>query len=236
MDQLPPDYYALPGAADALAARLGAIRQVLPRGSRILGLRCNDARISGALLDSGHAVQAICYARQPPSAPCHPALELRCADLLTLDPAALPTAAARGRPDPSTMLKVCAPAARLRSPATTPALTLAGSDPSAPRSNHSSLGEFDSRSAPTGTTGCATQRNCAGSPDSPVREAPFISLRIPIGQSDADPVKDAQPHGRNDEPRLAPPEPGRIAKRVRILAGERNESCNNRSNGNATDR
>ncbi len=92
MGQFPEDYYALPGAAQALAARLGAIRQVLPRDSRILDLGCNDARISRALLDSGHAVQAICYDHRPPSASGHPALELRCADLLTLDPAALPAA------------------------------------------------------------------------------------------------------------------------------------------------
>jgi hypothetical protein len=91
MDQFPQDYYGPPGAAEALPARLGAIRQVLPRGSRILDLGCDDPRISQALLDSGHTVQAIGCDRQP-SAAGHPALELRCADLLTLDPAALPAA------------------------------------------------------------------------------------------------------------------------------------------------
>jgi hypothetical protein len=90
MDQFPQDYYGLPSATQALAARLGAIRQVLPRGSRVLDLGCNDARISLALLESGHAAHAIGYDRHPPSAAGHPGLELRCADLLTLDPAALP--------------------------------------------------------------------------------------------------------------------------------------------------
>jgi hypothetical protein len=92
MDQFPQDYYGLPSATQALAARLGAIRQVLPRGSRVLDLGCNDARISRALLDSGHAAHAIGFDRHPPSAAGHPGLELRCADLLTLDPAALPAA------------------------------------------------------------------------------------------------------------------------------------------------
>jgi hypothetical protein len=92
MDPFSQDYYGLPGDAAALAARLDAIRQVLPRGSRVLDLGCKDGRISRALLDGGHAVHAIGYDRQPPSAASHPGLELRCADLLTLDPAALPAA------------------------------------------------------------------------------------------------------------------------------------------------
>jgi len=45
----------MPWAGKAVAGRVEAIRRVLPMGSRVIDVGCNDGTISGALLDSGHA-------------------------------------------------------------------------------------------------------------------------------------------------------------------------------------
>jgi len=52
------DYYAMPPAAEALAARVDIIADSIPKGSVVLDLGCNDGSISNALLERGAISQS----------------------------------------------------------------------------------------------------------------------------------------------------------------------------------
>lgn len=47
------DYYTMPAARDVLAARVAAIADVIPKGSTIVDLGCNDGSVSNALIEHG---------------------------------------------------------------------------------------------------------------------------------------------------------------------------------------
>ena len=54
-----PDYYELAFARSAFDARMAAIEKIVPAGSTILDLGCNDGRISRRLLEAGLATRVL---------------------------------------------------------------------------------------------------------------------------------------------------------------------------------
>ena len=90
MDQLQRGYYRYPFVAEVLGERANAIRSVLPRGSRLLDLGCNDGTISSVLLKSGYASSSLGVDFEDARRAFPPSFSFLAADLRELDLSCLP--------------------------------------------------------------------------------------------------------------------------------------------------
>jgi hypothetical protein len=86
------DYYTMPAAGEVLDARLDAIAEVMPKGSTVLDLGCNDGSISNGLLERGAIAKSFGFDLEDIIAHRRPELVFQAADMKTFDLAQLPDA------------------------------------------------------------------------------------------------------------------------------------------------
>ncbi len=91
MDRIQRGYYGYEFVREVVAARADAIRRVLPRGSRLIDLGCNDATISNVLIASGYASSSLGVDFEDTRRSVLPEMTFVEADLRRLDLASLPT-------------------------------------------------------------------------------------------------------------------------------------------------
>lgn len=86
------DYYTMPAARDVLEARVAAIADVIPKGSVIIDLGCNDGSISNGLIENGAVSKSFGFDLEDIITHRRPEIVFETADLRRFDLANLPDA------------------------------------------------------------------------------------------------------------------------------------------------